>query len=374
MSQANLRRKKQLLEDLQVTQASALASGIPELIERAGQIRQIESELQRKISRQSEVLDRVVPNIPERIYPHLVDGTLYLPRAAESNVPMLRSSLQQLFPAYYPVRPWIHWFVADIEIGGSSFELRVSGVGLSVEEADVLMAALSLADGRSETVISTSTWQILRLLGRSLNADSARSVLQQFERLTAHHFSCLNDREIKVGGRWSILRDYTTGGDASPHEIQFVIDSRFARMFVSGFKAWGPVDMEMRGRIDGRAKLARWLFLYLCGYPPNHSRDVAKLLALSNASTTSFSGFRRELTNACLKLETIGFLKKGSSHIEKTGRSAYILRTQKVMYSPRFLPKHNGVVSILSADADWPIGLTEGRRDSALPAIKYSNV
>ncbi|MCV2366274.1 hypothetical protein LNV23_22795 [Paucibacter sp. DJ1R-11] len=354
MSQASLRRDKQLLEDLRSIKAGAIASGITELIRSTETINQLEYKLQRKNSWHSDLLDRVTPRVPEREFPHLVDGTLFLPRAAEGNVPMLRASLQRMFPAYYPERPWLQRFVADVDIGGESYELRVSGNGLSVEEADVLMAALSLADGRSETVISVSTWQILRMLGRSFNSQSAQSLQDQFKRLTAHHFICLNARDLKNSGRWSILRDCRTGGNSKPYEMHFVVDNRFAQMFVNGFKAWGPVDMIMRAKIDGRAKLARWLFLYLCGYPQHHSRDVAQLLEFSNASKTSFSGYRRELINACSKLENIGFLKQGSSRFEKQGRSSFILHTQKILYSPRFLQKHNGDVKILSADADWP--------------------
>jgi hypothetical protein len=263
---------------------------------------------------------------------------------------MLRMALQRLFPAYYTTKPWTDVELGELQLGGNVYKLRTSGPGLSVEEADLFLALLHLAGGRTDQAVQTTTWEVLALLGRSSGGDSCDTLHQQLDRLTRTHFSTTDARGRKVGRQWLAVRDYTTLAPESPHVLQFVIDPRFAALYAQGRAAWTPVDLAQRIRIDGRAKLVRWLALVLSSYGTPNTTPVDRLYAWSGSAIARPNAFRAELLRACKRLEepSVGLLVPGTSHV-KQGSDGYLLHIQKRAAPARFDHRHPQV-ELLTAE------------------------
>lgn len=254
---------------------------------------------------------------------------------------MLRIALQKLFPAYYAPRPWSDVELGELRLGAMTLRLLTSGPGLSVEEADVFLALLQIAQGRTDEVVQTSTWQILSFLGRSSGGDSSEALFKQLDRLTHTHFSTTDTKGRKIGRQWLALRDYATLAPTAPHLIRYVIDSRFAALFGQGRAAWTPVDLAKRKSLDGRARLARWLALVLSSFGSPNTTPIERLYVWSGSSVQRARDFRADILRACKKLEegTVGFLVPGKSHITK-GPSGFLLHTQKCSTKARFTHRH----------------------------------
>lgn len=334
MSRRALQKKAELLRETAVVnmalaRSELLNSGLLEAAEIAGALIEVEKELRRSVSGQTAILESIAKRHPERSRPHFADKTLYLPRAAEDHAPMMRAALQVAFPMHYPQKAVRGLAVARVELAGQTVEFRMAGTGLSQDELDVLLAALHFAEGRCDCPVTVSSWQMLRLLGRSTNARNARTLADQLLRLREQLFYAVDKDEHVLTGKWTILCDMSTSGEQSRHALTYAIDRRFAAMFLSGFAAWCPVDLALRRKLDTRAKLARWLHAYLSSYPVKHHRYVDDLHALSGAIRADERRFRHELREACRQLEALGFLEAGTSRCEMSERGRYVLRTVK---------------------------------------------